>query len=551
MSKKTSNVISISKGADLYFAKANKYYLKNDIDKALEYYKRAMVIEPDNSINYFNVASLLGEIGEFHESNKIFRQTLKMNPEFAECWFYMGINYGQLQKYQKSKMCLEKYLQLCPEGEHSQQARDILGAFKSADFTLDFIDKRDLQKIEELCSKGIELVERGEYDKGEKLFEEAKKINSKVTAPINNLALTYYYQGSLQKAIAESKLALSIDPTNIYSLCNIIAFYKEANDEVNLRAMVKQLATIDIENLNTEELIKLAVTYGNLGKDSIAASYLHLILQEEPYNFKALYYGAIADFNRKKFKLSKGKWIRLKEIEPGNPFTSYYTNLIDKIIAKEKEFSRLSYQIKVPYNSLLEIVKILSSSDLKEEVNQYREDYSLLDSMIWVLNKGDNCLKEPLINLMLSLKDGKYLAAVVDFCYDIQQNYHLRNYAFQKILNLTYSFSSCEFWRKDIYENQREWTEPQRLVLQKAIKQIEVKNELVFIYSVQAIWNDYILKEKPIIRNIDTWVKALVALVVSEVGCIKGDQEIIQNINLKERSIKEKMLKIKKILYEI
>lgn len=551
MSKKTSNVISISKGADLYFAKANKYYLKNDIEKALEYYKRAMVIEPDNSINHFNVASLLGEMGEFYESNKIFRQTLKMDPELTECWFFMGINYGQMQKYQKAKMCFEKYLQMSPEGEHSQQARDILSAFRSSDFTMDFIDKKDLQKIEELCSKGIQLVEKGEYAKGEKLFKEAKKINSKVTAPINNLALTYYYQGDLQKAIAESKLALSIEPTNIYSLCNIIAFYKEAKDEVNLRAMVKQLANIDIDGLYTEEIIKLAVTYGSLGKDSMAASYLSLVLQEEPNNFKALYYAAIADFNRKKFKLSKGKWIRLQEIEPGNPFTAYYTNLINKIIKKEKEFSKLSYQIKVPYNSLLEIIKILSSSDLKEEVNQYWEDNSLLDSLIWVLNKGDNCLKEPLINLMLSLQDGKYLAAIVDFCYDIQQNYNQRNFAFQKILDFNYSFSCCEFWRNDIYENQRGWTEPQRLVLQRAIKKIELKKELVFIYTAQAIWNDYILKEKPIIRNIDTWVKALVALVISEVGCPKRDKEIIQDIDLKERGIKEKMLKIKKVLYGI
>ncbi|SHJ97015.1 Tfp pilus assembly protein PilF [Anaerobranca californiensis DSM 14826] len=551
MSKKTSNVISISKGADLYFAKANNYYLKNDIEKALEYYKRAMVIEPDNSINHFNVASLLGEMGELSESNKIFRQTLKINPELIECWFFMGINYGQMQKYRKAKMCFEKYLQLAPEGEHSQQARDILSAFQSSDFTMDFIDKRDLQKIEQLCSKGIELVEKGEYVKGEKLFKEAKKINSKVTAPINNLALTYYYQGDLKKAIAESKLALSIEPNNIYSLCNIIAFYKEAKDEVNLRAMVKQLANIDIDGLYTEEIIKLAVTYGSLGKDSIAASYLSLVLQEEPNNFKALYYAAIADFNRKKFKLSKGKWIRLQEIEPGNPFTAYYTNLINKIIKKEKEFSKLSYQIKVPYNSLLEIIKILSSSDLKEKVNQYWDDNSLLDSLIWVLNKGDNSLKEPLINLMLSLQDGKYLAAIVDFCYDIQQNYNQRNFAFQKILDFNYSFSCCEFWRNDIYENQRGWTEPQRLVLQRAIKKIELKKELVFIYTAQAIWNDYILKEKPIIRNIDTWVKALVALVISEVGCTKRDKEIIQDIDFKERGIKEKMLKIKKVLYGI
>jgi hypothetical protein len=139
----------------------------------------------------------------------------------------------------------------------------------------------------------------------------------------------------------------------------------------------------------------------------------------------------------------------------------------------------------------------------------------------------------------------------VDFCYDIQQNYNQRNFAFQKILDFNYSFSCCEFWRNDIYENQRGWTEPQRLVLQRAIKKIELKKELVFIYTAQAIWNDYILKEKPIIRNIDTWVKALVALVISEVGCTKRDKEIIQDIDFKERGIKEKMLKIKKVLYGI
>lgn len=550
MSKKTSNIISISKGANVYFAKANNYYLKNDINKALEYYKRAVVIEPENSINHFNVASLLGEMGKYDESNKILRQTIKMDPQMSECWFYLGINYGQLQKYKKVKYCLQKYLELSPEGEHSEQAKDILAALKNSEYDWEARSYQEIQRIQELCTKGIDLVEKGEFSLAEEVFLEARNINTKVTAPINNLALTYYYQGDLYKAIEESKKALEIDSTNVHALCNIIGFYIEAKDEINLRYMFNILRTIDVEMLNSEETIKLAITYGNLGKHSIAINLLTSVISQEPSNFKAIYFSAIANFNKKKFKSSTAMWKRLNEVEAGNPFSSYYLSLIEKVSKDEKEFVAIPYQIKVPYNSLLEIVKVISDSDLSDdEIDKYREDQSLFDSIVWALNKGDTTLKEPLIDLMISLNDGKYIGAVVDFCYDIRQNYEQRNYAFQQLILANYSFASPELWKGDVFESQNTWSETQKAVLENAIEYMEVKGELTQVYTLQALWNDYVSKTKPIIKSVDIWAKALIGFVVSELSDVARNGKSFDDIDVKQKSIKEKINKIKDVIY--
>lgn len=550
MTKKSSNIISISKGANFYYAKANNYYLKNDIKKALEYYKRAMVIEPENSINHFNVASLLGEMGEYTESNKIFRRIIKMDPDLSECWFYMGINYGQLQKYRKVKYCLEKYLDLNPDGEHSEQSKDILLALKNSEYDWEAKDYQEIQEIQEICTKGIELVEKGEYSKAEEIFKKAMNINKRVTAPINNLALTYYYQGKIEKAVEESKRALAIDETNIHAICNIINFYQELKDEISTKYMVKSLQGIDIENLTSEEMVKLAVTYGNLGKDSMAFSILSNVLQHEPNSFKVIFFLGVAAFNKKKFSLSQTKWKKLNEIEPGNPFSAYFMNLIDKVLKSEKEFAPLIYQIKVPYNSLIEIVKLISESDLSdEEINRYREDKGLFDSIVWALNKGDNTLKEPIIDLMISLNDGKYIGAVVDFCYDLRQSYDHRNHAFKRLLKESYTFSEPELWKVDIYDNQSNWTDPQKAVLSKAIEALETKGELKQVYMAQTLWNEYVTKTKPIIRNVDSWSLALEGFVISELGIDDDSRTSNTDKKVIEKSVKQKILRIKDVVY--
>lgn len=550
MTKKSSNIISISKGANFYYAKANNYYLKNNINKALEYYKRAMVIEPENSINHFNVASLLAEMGDYTESNKILRRIIKMDPNLSDSWFYMGINYGQLQKYRKVKYCLEKYLSLNPDGEHSEQSKDILLALKSSEHDWEAKDYGEIQQIQEICTKGIELVEKGEYSRAEEIFKQAMKINKKVTAPINNLALTYYYQGKIEEAVVESKRALAIDETNIHAICNIINFYQELKDEINTRYMVKSLQTIDIENLTSEEMVKLAVTYGSLGKDSMAFNILSNVLQHEPNSFKVIFFLGIASFNKRKFSLSQSKWKKLNEIEPGNPFSAYFMNHIDKVLKLEEEFSPLNYQIKVPYNSLVEIVKLISESDLSdEEINKYREDECLFDSIVWALNKGDNTLKEPIIDLMISLNDGKYIGAVVDFCYDLKQSYNHRNHAFKSLLKESYSFSEPELWKVDIYDNQNNWTNPQRTVLSIAIQALENKGELKQVYMAQTLWNQYVTKTKPIIRNIESWALALVGFVTTELGTNDDGRDSKTDKRPIEKSVKQKIRKIKDVVY--
>ncbi|QNO13653.1 hypothetical protein HYG86_02150 [Alkalicella caledoniensis] len=547
MAKKNGHIIPISKGVDFYFAMANKSYLKNDIHKALEYYKRAVNIEPDNSVNHFNVASLLAEMGKYAESNTIYRKIVKTDPDMFDCWFFMGLNYGQLNNFKMVKKCLQKYLELCPEGEHYEQATDIITALKNSEYDWEARDAKEVQKIQDLCTKGIELVEKGEYALAEEVFLEAMNINTKVTAPINNLALTYYYQGEIQEAIKKSKEVLSIDDSNIHALCNLVGFYQEIQDEISLRHTTRKLESINFETLNEDDDIKLAITYGNLGKDSLAYNILLQTTQLDNRNFKATYFLAISLFNKKKLLESKNKWARLEEIEPGNPFSQYYISLIEKIVTKEKEFERLPYQIKVPYNSLLDIIKSISDSDLSnEEIEKYKDDKGLFSSMVWALHKGDTSLKEPLVDLMISLNNGKYIGAVVDFCYDLRQAYSSRNYAYKKLVEGNYSFSVEEFWKGEIFINQQDWTQNQRLVLTKAIEKIEGQYELTQVYSAQILWNDYVKKESPIIKSVDTWSDALVGFVLRETV---SDADIEAGFNMSTKGVKEKINKISKVIY--
>jgi len=52
-------IVEFSEGSKYYYELGNYYYNKNNLDRALTYYQRALAVDPTNPVNHFNVACLL------------------------------------------------------------------------------------------------------------------------------------------------------------------------------------------------------------------------------------------------------------------------------------------------------------------------------------------------------------------------------------------------------------------------------------------------------------------------------------------------------------
>ncbi|MBI4667074.1 MAG: tetratricopeptide repeat protein [Nitrospinae bacterium] len=58
---------------------------KGQFDEALKVYQRAIKLEPENEVLYFNVGRLLMEQAFYRDAAEYFRKALDLDPEFAEC----------------------------------------------------------------------------------------------------------------------------------------------------------------------------------------------------------------------------------------------------------------------------------------------------------------------------------------------------------------------------------------------------------------------------------------------------------------------------------
>ncbi len=124
---KENKVVQFQREAHYYFDKGTLYFQRNQFEKALVYFRKAVEMDPQNSLNYYNLGCLLSRMGQLKEANSIFKYIVdELDPDFTECIFLKAINYGLLEDFEKTEKLLRLYLKASPEGEMAEEARELL-----------------------------------------------------------------------------------------------------------------------------------------------------------------------------------------------------------------------------------------------------------------------------------------------------------------------------------------------------------------------------------------------------------------------------------------
>jgi len=126
---RNKKIIPFQRDINYYYQKGNQYFLKNDFKKATLFFKKTVELEPENSLNHYNLACLLSKAGQLEEANSLFAYIIEdMDPSLAECYFLMAINYGLMDNLEQARQHLHLYLQHQPEGDMALEARELLAA---------------------------------------------------------------------------------------------------------------------------------------------------------------------------------------------------------------------------------------------------------------------------------------------------------------------------------------------------------------------------------------------------------------------------------------
>ncbi len=138
-------VVQLQREPDYYFDKGNLYLQKNDLEKALFYFRKAVETDPKDAKKHYYLGCLYNRRGELEEANKVFKHIVEeLDSDFTECYFARAINYGLLEDVEMAETSLYLYLMFSPDGVMADEAAEIFFSLLEDEAAMPLLEDLDI-----------------------------------------------------------------------------------------------------------------------------------------------------------------------------------------------------------------------------------------------------------------------------------------------------------------------------------------------------------------------------------------------------------------------
>jgi tetratricopeptide (TPR) repeat protein len=131
--------VSLEPNRGDYHNNLGQAYLKaNQVDQAIAEYTKAAEIDPTNAATYyFNLGAVLTNKNKPDEANQAFDKCIAADPSKADAYYWKGVNLvakatldkdGKMVAPEGTSEALNKYLELKPDGQYAQGAKDLIAS---------------------------------------------------------------------------------------------------------------------------------------------------------------------------------------------------------------------------------------------------------------------------------------------------------------------------------------------------------------------------------------------------------------------------------------
>ncbi len=153
---------------DTFLNLGNAYYEKNDMDRAIDYYKKAIRLEPESLEAFVNLGNAYFANEEFRKSIEAYKVALQLDPEDSNIYSNLGVAYIELGDKNEAIKYLTQAIMLNPHNESAHYNLGILYAMNDeSDKAIEQYDKL-LELGSEMAPtllKILDLKEKFSYDR--------------------------------------------------------------------------------------------------------------------------------------------------------------------------------------------------------------------------------------------------------------------------------------------------------------------------------------------------------------------------------------------------
>lgn len=229
-------------------------------EKAIEAFKKAISLRPNQADAYNNMGVVLKQKGNFDEAIKLHQKAISLRPDYAEAYNNLGNNFKDKKMSDKAIQAYEKAIYIKP---NYAQAYNNLGST--------FRDQGKFPEAINACKKAISikpdyalafnnmgqiLSDRGEFSEALKAFKKAILIQPDYVDAYSNMANIFIEQGNLNAAVDAYEKIISLKPIDSFAYNDL---GKILTDQGYIDKAIKAFKTATMLKPN------YASAYNNLG----------------------------------------------------------------------------------------------------------------------------------------------------------------------------------------------------------------------------------------------------------------------------------------------
>ena len=202
-----------------------------EIDKAIDAYKKAILIKPDYADAYNNMGVALEKKGNLDDAIKLYKKAILLKKDYAIAYNNLGNAFKDQDKLDEAMLAYQKAILLKPN--YAEAYNNLGNAFK---------DQGKLDEALDACHKSISfkpnyalaynnmgsiLSDQNNLEASLKAFKEAISLKPEFSDPYNNMGNIFKYQGKLDEAITSYEKAISLNPAYADAYSNLANIFEE------------------------------------------------------------------------------------------------------------------------------------------------------------------------------------------------------------------------------------------------------------------------------------------------------------------------------------
>ncbi len=561
--KAKGKIIPFEQDGEFFYRKAKKYEENNQYIDALNFYRKAVEKDPENSNYMLDLAETFTEMNYFEESNKILFSMIRRKKVLADCYFGLGCNFLGLQDFNKAEECFDKYLQVDNDGIYSDDARYLLAILQDEEFFFQALQDIDLEdeQLYDMANKGKILIDQGEYKKAIKQLNKVVQREPSMIFARNNLALAYFCVGDIDNAIDTTLKTLDDFPLDVHALCNMAIFLHENGEVETSESYIQSL--MDMSITDGEDIHKVAVTLCELKRHEEAYRYLKALLQYKPYDVRILHYIAVASFNLKRYNEAFSYWDKVNKISPQDTINRYYRRYTLQVLKGQRPRKEISYNYQVPYDEMVNRVKRINeyvNMPSEEQRQRWLEDDTMYNLFDWGLSLNDNIIKKAILATLSNFKDEKSEKFLRNFVLKKDEGEELKKEALALLKRMGAKEPYVAYVNGNIVEvkvsiidlNKIELPEKYKDVSELTIKNMAGIYETGYEEFIEETWTRFIKllypDRLPRIYKIETWAATLEYYFCIKHGIDVNKNELARQYDISSSSITNNFKKLKKVI---